>query len=66
MRWPCTRFCRLTESKFVVYDVISRNMFPNRLTAGLQFVFFCISLCCIESVFSSRLVYLISLANTIR
>ncbi len=27
-------FCRLTESKFVVYDVIGRNMFLNLQVVG--------------------------------
>ncbi|UMS06029.1 hypothetical protein AOY86_25565 [Escherichia coli] len=64
--WPCTRFCRLTESKFVVYDVIGRNMFLELLVVGFYRVFCSISLYCIESVFSSHLVYLISIVNAIR
>ncbi len=28
-------FCRLTESKFVVYDVIGRNMFLNLSGGGV-------------------------------
>ncbi len=39
MCWPCTRFFRLTESKFVVYDVISRNMFLELLVVGFYRVF---------------------------
>lgn len=54
-----------TESKFVVYDVIGRNMFLELLVVVLSrvlqyFVMF------IDSVFYSLLVYLISLVNTIR
>lgn len=61
-----TFFFRTTESKFVVYDVIGRNMFLNLSGSGFlsrvlqYFVMF------IDSVFYSLLVYLISLANTIR
>ena len=51
MCWPCTRFFRLTESKFVVYDVIGRNMFLNLLVVGVYCVFCSVSLCFIESVF---------------
>ena len=43
LRWPCTRFFRLTESKFVVYDVIGRNMFLNLLVVGFYRVFCSIS-----------------------
>ncbi len=45
MCWPCTRFFRLTESKFVVYDVIGRNMFLELLVVGFYRVFCSISLC---------------------
>ena len=43
MCWPCTRFFRLTESKFVVYDVIGRNMFLELLIVGFYRVFYSIS-----------------------
>ncbi|EFB1685034.1 hypothetical protein FJQ50_21610 [Escherichia coli] len=37
--WPCTRFFRTIESKFVVYDVIGRNMFLELLVVGFYRVF---------------------------